>query len=93
MARKFKRDRFVSASELAQVAHCPLFYYKTINRQPLSDEELSRIKRGNYMHAQMARMAKTNGQIVDPDIHGYRHYSMFRKVINWLWGLFRRAPK
>lgn len=63
MARKFKRDRYVSASELAQAAHCPLFYYKNINREPLTEQELRRIRRGNFMHDQMARFAHTDKDI------------------------------
>ncbi len=88
MARKFKRDRFISASEIAQVSHCPYLYYQSINHKNKTQSEEYAKQRGDYMHAQMAKGARSHSPV---DASGFKYkekISLFGRLWRWLVGLF-----
>ncbi|MGR5448595.1 hypothetical protein ACP3V3_02180 [Vibrio sp. PNB22_3_1] len=88
--KRYKRDRFVSASEVASVARCPYFYYLNVNGKEISDHEKASIRRGDAMHHHMAKNAK-NHVPFDEQAYKRRRRSWFVRLIAWLLSILGRG--
>ncbi|MGR5347524.1 hypothetical protein [Vibrio mediterranei] len=84
--RKHARDRYVSASELAQVSFCPYMYYLNVNRKSLTEGEKYGLARGNVMHENMNARVNSKRFIKTPNVR-YRQSektSLFGRFIRFL---------